>query len=107
MLVEDTKKTERSRRLSNHHLFCPRNQTFMAPILVMIFFVWTSHLMGQDHRVVPKEPWMDFAPKSTGIAVGKKIPSFRLRDQAGRVQDFDSIRGPKGAAIYFVRSADW
>ena len=53
------------------------------------------------------EPWMNFPPTSTGLAVGQKIPSFRAPDQNGRMQDFNSIRGPQGAAIYFVRSADW
>ncbi len=50
---------------------------------------------------------MNLPPTSTGIAVGEKIPPFQLRDQFGRVQDFNSIRGPKGAAIFFNRSADW
>ncbi|MBI4460645.1 MAG: hypothetical protein HY648_11375 [Acidobacteria bacterium] len=44
---------------------------------------------------------------STGIAVGQEIPSFRLVDQSGSMQDFNSIRGPKGAALFFNRSADW
>ena len=55
----------------------------------------------------PQEPWMNDPPTSTGLAVGAKIPPFRAPDQNGRMQDFGSIRGPKGAAIYFVRSADW
>jgi peroxiredoxin len=50
---------------------------------------------------------MDAAPTSTGIAVGKKIPAFRLPDQNGKTQDFASIRGPKGAVLYFNRSVDW
>lgn len=58
-------------------------------------------------RSPAREPWMDLPPTSTGLAVGDKIPAFKLRDQFGRVQDFNSIRGPKGAAIFFNRSADW
>ena len=50
---------------------------------------------------------MSLPPTSTGPAVGEKIPLFRAPDQNGSMQDFNSIRGPKGAAIYFVRSADW
>ncbi|OFV98717.1 MAG: hypothetical protein A3H94_05430 [Acidobacteria bacterium RIFCSPLOWO2_02_FULL_60_20] len=46
-------------------------------------------------------------PISTGIAVGQKTPPFRLMDQSGRMQDFSSIRGPNGAALFFNRSADW
>jgi len=53
------------------------------------------------------EPWMSSPPSSAGIAVGQKIPPFQLRDQFGKVRDFNSIRGPNGAAIFFNRSADW
>jgi hypothetical protein len=53
------------------------------------------------------EPWMNLPAASTGLAVGQKIPPFQLRDQFGHVQDFNSIRGPNGAAIFFNRSADW
>jgi cytochrome oxidase Cu insertion factor (SCO1/SenC/PrrC family) len=51
--------------------------------------------------------WMEAPPTSTGIAVGQKIPAFSLPDQDGKQQTFDSIKGPKGAAIYFNRSVDW
>ena len=43
----------------------------------------------------------------TGPEVGERIPDFRAMDQNGDWQDFDSIKGPKGAAIVFHRSADW
>jgi hypothetical protein len=46
-------------------------------------------------------------PINTGPEVGHKIPTFGLQDQNGRLQDLSSIMGPKGAAIYFNRSADW
>ena len=44
---------------------------------------------------------------TTGPEVGQKIPYFRLRDQFGRWQDFNSIRGQKGVVLLFNRSADW
>ena len=44
---------------------------------------------------------------TSGPEVGQKIPPFRARDQFGRWQDFNSLRGPKGAVILFNRSADW
>lgn len=50
------------------------------------------------------------APKSAfqpGPAVGEKIPFFRAPDQYGRMQDFNSLRGPQGAMIVFERSLDW
>jgi hypothetical protein len=43
----------------------------------------------------------------TGPEIGQPIPPFRLPDQHGRKQTFETIRGPKGALIVFHRSADW
>ena len=56
---------------------------------------------------VDPNAWMQAPPTSTGLAVGKKIPAFSLPDQHGKIQTFDTIKGPNGAAIYFMRSADW
>jgi hypothetical protein len=43
----------------------------------------------------------------TGPAIGSKIPAFEAADQYGKRQTFESLRGPKGLALLFVRSADW
>jgi peroxiredoxin len=43
----------------------------------------------------------------TGPAVGERIPSFRLTDQHGREQTLETLRGPNGLVLAFVRSADW
>jgi hypothetical protein len=42
-----------------------------------------------------------------GPQVGERVPDFSLRDQRGRRQTLQSIMGPKGAMLVFVRSADW
>lgn len=42
-----------------------------------------------------------------GPQIGERVPDFSLRDQAGRTQTRESITGPKGAMLVFVRSADW
>jgi len=44
---------------------------------------------------------------SIGLAVGQKAPPFSLRDQSGRVQTLDSLRGTNGTVLLFFRSADW
>ena len=52
----------------------------------------------------------DFDPNKdpkTGIEVGQPIPPFRLGDQFGKQQDFNSIKGHRGAVLIFFRSADW
>lgn len=43
----------------------------------------------------------------TGPDPGATIPKFELQDQNGKLQNFQSIAGPKGALIVFYRSADW
>lgn len=42
-----------------------------------------------------------------GPSVGEAIPEFTLRDQNGETWTQDSILGPDGAMLVFVRSADW
>ena len=42
-----------------------------------------------------------------GPQVGQQIPDFSLRDQTGKVWTRQSIAGPKGAMLVFIRSADW
>jgi hypothetical protein len=42
-----------------------------------------------------------------GPQVGEQIPDFSLPDQTGRIRDLQSIMGPRGAMVVFVRSADW
>ena len=42
-----------------------------------------------------------------GPQVGESIPAFSLTDQFGKSQTQQTILGPKGAMLVFVRSADW
>jgi hypothetical protein len=42
-----------------------------------------------------------------GPQVGQRVPDFSLNDQNGRVQNLQSIMGPRGAMLVFFRSADW
>ena len=42
-----------------------------------------------------------------GPQVGQRVPDFSLKDQTGKVQTLQSIMGPKGAMVVFLRSADW
>src|SRR6266853_2216311 len=44
---------------------------------------------------------------SFGLDVGQKAPAFSARDQFGREQTLDSLKGPKGTVLLFYRSADW
>jgi hypothetical protein len=42
-----------------------------------------------------------------GLAVGEQAPAFSARDQFGRVQTLDTLKGPNGTVLLFFRSADW
>jgi peroxiredoxin len=42
-----------------------------------------------------------------GPQVGARVPDFTLLDQAGTERTLQSIMGPRGAMLVFVRSADW
>jgi len=44
---------------------------------------------------------------SLGPQVGEIVPDFSLPDQNGRIWTRESIMGPRGAMLVFVRSADW
>ena len=44
---------------------------------------------------------------SIGLAVGQKAPDFSARDEYGRVQTLETLKGPNGTVLLFFRSADW
>jgi hypothetical protein len=44
---------------------------------------------------------------SIGLAVGQKAPAFSVRDQLGRTQTLDTLKGLNGTVLLFFRSADW
>jgi len=44
---------------------------------------------------------------SIGLPVGRKAPPISGRDQFGRQQTLETLKGPKGTVILFFRSADW
>lgn len=41
-----------------------------------------------------------------GAQVGERVPDFSLKDQNGKLWTLQSVMGPKGAMIVFIRSAD-
>jgi hypothetical protein len=44
---------------------------------------------------------------SIGLAVGQKAPDFSARDQFGKLQTLETLKGRKGTVLLFFRSADW
>lgn len=69
-------------------------------------------LLGCALRAGDEKPRLHPTPEldqglKTGPAVGSKIPPFEAIDQFGKRRTFETLRGPKGLALLFVRSADW
>jgi hypothetical protein len=44
---------------------------------------------------------------SIGLAVGQKAPDFSARDEFGKVQTLETLKGKNGTVLLFFRSADW
>ena len=42
-----------------------------------------------------------------GMETGEKAPQFKLKDQFGREQSNETLRGANGTVLLFFRSADW
>jgi peroxiredoxin len=42
-----------------------------------------------------------------GLRAGQKAPDFSARDQFGKTESLDTLRGSKGTVLLFYRSADW
>ena len=42
-----------------------------------------------------------------GPQVGERLPDFLLVDQTGQRRTLQSVLGPRGGMLVFVRSADW
>ncbi len=45
--------------------------------------------------------------QSLGPQVGARVPDFTLADQRGKSRTLNSLMGPKGLMLVFIRSADW
>jgi hypothetical protein len=60
---------------------------------------------AQSGQPAPAQTRIDVA--KLGPQVGDRVPDFALKDQAGKTETLQSIMGPKGAMLVFIRSADW
>jgi hypothetical protein len=60
---------------------------------------------AQSTSIVPLTTKIDVS--KLGPQVADRVPDFNLADQNGKTQTLESIMGPKGAMLVFIRSADW
>jgi peroxiredoxin len=59
-------------------------------------------LDGTTIHVASLEPFSE-----AGLRTGEKAPDFSARDQFGKTQTLDTLKGSKGTVLLFYRSADW
>ena len=56
---------------------------------------------------IPAQTTAKIDVSKLGPQVGERVPDFSLKDQTGKTQTLQSIMGPKGVMLVFIRSADW
>ena len=75
----------------------------MKDVVAMMFLVGSLTLMNLQEK--PPNGRAD--PSSVGPQIDEKAPAFAARDQFGREQTNETLRGSKGTVLLFFRSADW
>ena len=84
---------------------------FMAsPVLAIVLAVllsmsWADTPAARGQSPQPVRQAIDVS--KLGPQVGQRVPDFSLTDQTGRTRILQSIMGPRGAMLVFLRSADW
>jgi peroxiredoxin len=76
----------------------------LAFVVLVGFGLGAPNVIGERQSSPPKAK-IDVS--KLGPQVGERVPDFSLADQNGIRQTLQSIMGPKGAMLVFVRSADW
>jgi hypothetical protein len=64
-------------------------------------------LLLESTALAQPQPHQKIEVSKLGPQVGERVPDFSLKDQAGKTWTRQSIMGPKGAMLVFLRSADW
>ncbi len=82
------------------HKFVAAATVFVLGVLMAVALAGTLGAQAPKKRPKP-------APVTSGPEIGEKIPFFTARDQDGKEQTFESLRGPKGLLFLVHRSADW
>jgi hypothetical protein len=75
----------------------------MRHLIVWSLFVLT----GMLQPVAQERARQQIDVSKLGPQVGERVPDFSLVDQAGSTRNLQSIMGPRGAMLVFIRSADW
>ena len=74
-------------------------------LMVIVMAALSIGLTGMVQAQTPTRTKIDVS--KLGPQVGERVPDFSLQDQHGKTWTLQSIMGPKGAMLVFMRSADW
>jgi hypothetical protein len=73
--------------------------------MAALVIVASGGVLRAAQETVPVRTRIDVS--KLGPQVGERVPDFSLTDQSGKSQTLQTIMGPKGAMLVFIRSADW
>ena len=85
-----------------HFMGAPVPATLLAVLLSMS---WADNPAAGGQSSQPARQAIDVS--KLGPQVGQRVLDFSLTDQTGRTRNLQSIMGPRGAMLVFLRSADW
>ena len=83
----------------------PMNRIFSS-LLAFALFLGFGTVASQGHQSGGRSRAKIDVSK-LGPQVGERVPDFKLPDQIGQLRTIQSIMGPRGALLVFIRSADW
>ena len=90
-------------RMVGFSSFSPKS-FFLISVMAVIALSFAAPALAQESTA----PTAQTNAPELGPVVGGLIPhDFKAIDSSGEDQDFDTVIGEKGAAIFFVRSLDW
>ena len=88
--------------MKSHCMTSPVTATLVAVLLSMC---WAAYPAAGGQSPQPARQAIDVS--KLGPQVGQRVADFSLTDQAGRTRNLQSVMGPRGAMLVFLRSADW
>ena len=80
-------------------------QPLLVSLAVLLFCTSSAGNAAEGQTTRPARAKIDVS--KLGPQVGQPVSDFSLPDQTGRLRTLESIMGPRGALLVFLRSADW
>jgi hypothetical protein len=77
----------------------------VLPVWVFFVAVMTTTTTGASQSASAGRTPIDVS--KLGPQIGERVPDFDLPDQHGKRWTLQSLMGPRGCMLVFVRSADW